>query len=107
MDQIGAMIRKKLKRAVIRGEDAVYHLVSRTSCRHYLFGDEEKEMFVRMMRKQAEFCGVDVLAYCMMSNHFHILARVRHETGIGDVELLQAASGAVWRGSFGTQGDRA
>jgi putative transposase len=53
--------------------------------RQYLFGDEEKEMFVRMMRKQAEFCGVDVLAYCMMSNHFHILAWVRHEDEIGDV----------------------
>jgi putative transposase len=83
------MMRKKLKRAVIRGEDAVYHLVSRTSCRHYLFGDEEKEMFVRMMRRQADFCGVDVLAYCMMSNHFHILARVRHEEVVGDVELLR------------------
>jgi len=82
-------MRKKLKRAVIRGEDAVYHLVSRTSCRQYLFGDEEKEMFVRMMRKQADFCGVDVLSYCMMSNHFHILARVRHEKGIGDEELLR------------------
>jgi putative transposase len=74
---------------VIRGEDAVYHLVSRTSCRQYLFGDEEKEMFVRMMRKQAEFSGVDVLAYCMMGNHFHILAWVRHEDEIGDDELLR------------------
>jgi putative transposase len=83
------MMRKKLPRAVIRGEDAVYHLVSRTSCRQYLFGDEEKEMFVRMMRKQAEFCGVDVLAYCMMGNHFHILAKVRYEESIGDGELLR------------------
>ena len=45
-------------------------------------------MFVRMMRKQALFCGVDVLAYCMMSNHFHILVRVRHEPELSDSELL-------------------
>jgi hypothetical protein len=70
-----------------------------------LFGDEEKEMFVRMMRKQAVFCGVDVLAYCMMSNHFHILARVRHEEGYWGCGVAQAASGVVWWGSIGTQGD--
>ena len=68
--------------------DGVYHLISRTSCGQHLFGDEEKEMFVRMMRKQALFCGVDVLAYCMMSNHFHILVRVRHEPELSDSELL-------------------
>ncbi|MEQ9823062.1 MAG: transposase [Puniceicoccaceae bacterium] len=80
---------KKRPRAVIRGMDAVYHLVSRTSCGQFLFGDEEKEVFVRMMRKQAEFCGVDVLAYCMMSNHFHILAKVRHEPNLSDAALLE------------------
>ncbi len=69
--------------------DGVYHLMSRTSCRQHLFGDEEKAMFVRMMRRQAQFCGVDVLAYCVMSNHFHLLVRVRHESEISDHELLR------------------
>ena len=50
-------MRNRPRRAMVRGMDGVYHLLSRTSCRQYLFGDEEKEMFVRLMRRQAEFCG--------------------------------------------------
>ena len=38
-------MRNRPRRAMVRGMDGVYHLLSRTSCRQYLFGDEEKEMF--------------------------------------------------------------
>ena len=82
-------MRNRPRRAMVRGMDGVYHLLSRTSCRQYLFGDEEKEMFVRLMRRQADFCGVDVLSYCVMSNHFHILARVRYEPEVSDAELMR------------------
>jgi hypothetical protein len=41
------------------------------------------------MRKQAAFCGVEVLAYAVMGNHFHILARVPFEAGLSDGELLR------------------
>ena len=77
------------RRLIVDGQSAVYHVVSRTACRQYLFKDREKEMFVRMMRKQASFSGVEVLAYCVMSNHFHILLRVPEECEITDAELLR------------------
>ena len=41
-------MRNRPRRAMVRGMDGIYHLLSRTSCRQYLFGDEEKEMFVRI-----------------------------------------------------------
>ena len=53
-----------------------YHLTSRCVLKQFLFGDGDKAVFVRMMRRCAEFCGIDVLAYCVMSNHFHLLVRV-------------------------------
>ena len=96
-------IRNRPRRAMVRGMDGVYHLLSRTSCRQYLFGDEEKEMFVRLMRRQAEFCGVDVLAYCVMSNHFHILARVRYGGVKGvspriltELAWMEESNGMIW-----------
>ncbi|HOO93125.1 MAG TPA: transposase, partial [Opitutales bacterium] len=55
----------------------------------HLLKDEEKEVFIRMMRRQAAFCGVDLLAYSIMSNHFHILAHVRHEKPQTDEEILR------------------
>lgn len=55
---------------------AFYHCVSRVAGREFLFGDEEREQFTRFMRLYEAFCGVRVLAHCVMSNHFHILVEI-------------------------------
>ena len=78
----------KMKRLIVRDRDGIYHLMSRCCLGEHLLEDEEKEMFIRMMHRQAAFCGGDLLAYSVMSNHFHILARVRHEKPQTDAELL-------------------
>ena len=46
-------------------------------------------MFLRMLGKQAGFCGVEVLAYCVMSNHFHLMVKVPEPQAISDDELLR------------------
>ena len=35
-----------------------------------------KEYFRRLLFKQAAFAGVTVVAWCFMSNHFHLLIEV-------------------------------
>ena len=55
---------------------ALYHCISRVVDRQFVLGREEKDMFVRMMRQYETFCGVRVLSYCIMSNHFHLLVEV-------------------------------
>jgi putative transposase len=55
---------------------AIYHCVSRVVDRRFVFGDEEREHFRMFMRIQENFSGCRVLAYCVMSNHFHILLEV-------------------------------
>lgn len=61
---------------VDRGRRQYFHVVSRVAGRGLLFGEEEKAQFVRMMRQQEGFSGLVVLAYCVMSNHFHLLVEV-------------------------------
>ncbi|OPZ73979.1 MAG: Transposase IS200 like protein [Verrucomicrobia bacterium ADurb.Bin474] len=78
----------KRKRLIVQNRDGVYHLMSRCCLGEHLLEDGEKEMFIRMMQRQAAFSGVDILAYSIMSNHFHILSRVRHEKPKTDAELL-------------------
>ena len=63
---------RRRPRMLLEGEDAVYHVVTRTSRRRYWFKAREKEFFVKQLWRQAVFCGVDVLAYCVMSNHVHL-----------------------------------
>lgn len=83
----------KRNRIIVKNRDGVYHLMSRCCLGEHLLEDGEKEMFVRMMHSQAVFCGVDILAYAVMSNHFHILARVRQEKPRTDAELLMRYRG--------------
>ncbi len=53
--------------------------------------EEEKEYFVRVMRRLAKFSGVKVLTYCIMSNHFHLLLEVPDEDAslFSDRELIR------------------
>ena len=55
---------------------AHYHCISRVVDRRFALGDEEKEHFLRLMRGYEVFCGVKVVSFCCMSNHFHILVEV-------------------------------
>ncbi len=55
---------------------SVYHCLSRTVNKEFLWDDQAKEIFRKQLWKTAAFCGVEILAYCFMSNHFHILVRV-------------------------------
>ncbi len=40
------------------------------------------------MRKTEAFCGVQILTYALLSNHFHILVYVPEREDISDAELI-------------------
>ncbi len=69
----------RLKRMLNPFQDehgGVYHCISRVVNRDFVLKREEKEKFVQLMRLYEKFCGVKVLTFCVMSNHFHILVEV-------------------------------
>lgn len=70
---------------------AIYHCISRVVDRRYVLDEREREKFRTHLRMQENFSGCRVLAYCIMSNHFHILLEVppMPEGGISDEELLR------------------
>jgi hypothetical protein len=74
---------------LVQGQSAVYHVVSRTAFAHYAFDGVEKHRFLQILKRQAGFCGVEVLSFCVMSNHFHLLVRVPEACPLSDSELLQ------------------
>ncbi|MBK1856469.1 transposase [Verrucomicrobiaceae bacterium 5K15] len=57
-------------------DSSLYHCISRVVDRQFILGRVEKDMFVQIMRQYETFCGVRVLSYCIMSNHFHLLVEV-------------------------------
>lgn len=71
------------------GASATYHCMTRTVNGERLFGDREKEVLRKMLWQVADFAGVEVLTYCVMSNHFHVLLRVPEVSEVSDKELLR------------------
>ena len=76
----------------------LYHLTSRIVDRNRVIQVDEREKFRAIMRMQEKFTGCRVLAYCVMSNHFHILLEVppmperpdgSGKPGLSDAELLK------------------
>ena len=71
--------------------DAHYHVMSRTNGRAFLLKDPSlKGEMVEILRRTAEFSGVEPKAYCMMDDHFHIVCRVAKPEGpVGEKEVLR------------------
>jgi hypothetical protein len=69
----------------------IYHCVTRVVDRRFAFEKEDKEKLRTFMRMQENFTGCRVLAYCLMSNHVHILLEVPPQPagGFSDADLLQ------------------
>ena len=63
--------------------------MTRTVNGERLFKQREKEVLRKMIWQVADFAGVEVLTYCIMSNHFHVLLRVPDLGEISDRELLR------------------
>jgi len=62
-----------------------YHCMSRVVDKQFIFNEQEKEYFLRTMRKLEAFLGVRVLTFCLMSNHFHVLLEVPDEEEITEL----------------------
>jgi putative transposase len=78
-----------MRRIKVSGRAAVYHVMTRTVNGELLFKDREKEILRKMIRQVADFSGVEVLTYCILSNHFHVLVRVPDGDAVSDRELMR------------------
>ena len=76
---------------------AVFHCISRIVGGQRLLDDVAKEKLTQMLWKQAAFCGVEVIAYCMMANHFHVLVRVAPPPPLSDDQLIERLEGLYGR----------
>lgn len=70
----------------------VYHCMSRITQGEWWMDEASKERLRRQMRRAADFCGVKVLTYCLMSNHFHMLVETpsrKEREAVSNEELVR------------------
>ena len=63
--------------------------MSRTVNGAALFKEREKEVLRKMIHQVADFSGVEILTYCLMNNHFHVLVRISPAMDVSDGELMR------------------
>ena len=71
-----------------------YHCISRFVHGLFIFGTSggrcaEAEEFLSLMRRWAAFCGIRILDYVLMANHFHLLCEVPEPKPLTESELLE------------------
>lgn len=71
----------------IKEYNTVHHLTSRIAHRVYFLEEEERNEFMGMMIRSAKFVGIELLGWCIMGNHFHILAYLPEPKEISDEEV--------------------
>ncbi len=72
------------------GRPGLYHVCSRVVDRRVIFGDRERRKFMGIIKGGAIFAGVDLVSWCLMGNHFHLLVRVAPQDAdqLSDEEVL-------------------
>ena len=81
-------------RLLAHAPPAFYHCISRVTNGEPLFETTaaacpEAERFVQLLHRLAAFCGMRLLTYALMSNHFHLLVEVPPARPLSDPELLE------------------
>ena len=79
----------RMARIKVHGRSVVYHCMSRIVGGQALLDDVGKEQLVKILWSQAQFCGLEIVTYCMMANHFHVLVRVPETQNPTDQELVK------------------
>lgn len=69
-----------------------HHLGSRIAHRVYFLREDERNEFVDRMFRVAAFTGVELVGWCIMTNHFHILAYLPRPVELDEEEVLHRYS---------------
>jgi len=80
---------KPFERMLPENQPYYVHVMSRVVDRRFVMGLVEKDYFVKLMRKLSAFAGIEIVTYCVMDNHFHLLCHVPEVGEMSDAELLK------------------
>ena len=70
--------------------EGYYHVIDRIAHREFLLKDEQiKKRLLDLMRRAAEFSGVDVCTYVLMDNHLHLCVHVPEAGEIDEQTVVE------------------
>ncbi len=93
--------------------DVPHHVTQRGNRRaDVFFSDDDRKMYLHWLHEYADLHGVEILAYCLMNNHIHLVAVPSDEAGLQRmlkplhmrhaqrVNRAQGWHGHLWQGRY-------
>lgn len=92
--------------------DAYYHVMNRGAGRRNIFHDEDYfEAFLKTLSEAHDRFGIEILSYCLMNNHYHLLLKtpeanlgraMRHINGVYTQRhnRMRKTDGPLFRGRY-------
>ena len=90
-----------------------HHITQRGNNRADVFlVDDDRRVYLELLREQAKKYGLEVVGYCLLSNHVHLVAIPHGEEALAQavgrthfrysqyVNRLHGRSGHLWQGRF-------
>ena len=96
----------------IKYEGAMYQVMNRGACRAPIFNSNtHKELFLTLLAEMVRTFKIEIHAYCLMDNHYHLLIRtplaniskaMRYLNSVYTIKYnkLEKKDGALFRGRF-------
>ena len=90
-----------------------HHIVQRGNNRQdVFFADDDRNAYLKTLSIQSSKCGLDVLGYCLMTNHVYLMVRPLSEKALAEaigrthflysqyINRMHGRSGHLWQGRF-------
>jgi putative transposase len=101
----------RLARIVLK--DVPHHITQRgNNQQDVFFVPDDRTVYLELLKEQSQRFDLDVLAYCLMTNHVHIIAIPRNDTALAKavgrthflytqyVNRMHGRSGHLWQNRF-------
>ncbi len=79
----------RIARFVRNDRSTIYHIMSRTALEGFPLQDIEKDHLMAIVARLSKFYFVDLLGFCLMGNHFHLVVRMHTEETATDAEIVK------------------
>ena len=77
----------RIARFVRNDRPTVYHVVSRTALPGRPITAQDKDYLLNLIRKLSTLYCADILGFCIMGNHFHLVCRMYPASEVSDAEI--------------------
>ncbi len=77
----------RIPRMILKNGEGIYHVMSRTALEGFVLWDVEKDYLFGLIKRFSGIFFTEVFGYCIMSNHFHLMVKMKLSDEYSDAEV--------------------